>query len=99
MHMKTEAQIIAEYSIIQRNSLIVSFLTIFLLIPKLVLGFSNLDSFMGLSELGALYLMTTGLVTYSIFFYKYWKCPSCFLFPGGRWIIKKKCQKCHVKLK
>ena len=97
--MKTEAQIISEYSIIQRNALIVSLLLILSLIPKLVLGFSDLESFMGLSELGALYLSTPGVIIYCVFFYKYWKCPSCSQFPGGSWFIKSKCHKCHVNLK
>ena len=97
--MKSESQIKSEYLVVEKYALIVSFLFFVLAVPKLVLGFTDLDVFLGFTKMSALYLFTVGGVIYAVFFYKFWNCPSCSQYPGGRWIIKNSCKKCHVKLK
>jgi len=95
---KVEVDIKKEYAITLRNAKIVSLIFITLFTPKLVFLFTDLKVFLGLTEVTVLIPMAIGTIIYSIFFYKFWSCPSCIKFPGSGW-TRKQCKHCGVDLK
>jgi hypothetical protein len=92
------AEVIQKYKLVLFKAKIVSVIAIIFAIPKLVIGFTSHTSFLGISSNVALFLFALGFVPYIVFFYRYWKCPSCKKFPGSGW-SRKECQHCHAMLK
>jgi len=91
-------EVIEKYQSVLLKAKIVSVIAIIFALPKLVIGFSSYSTFLGISSHVALMLFVGGFVPYIVFFYSYWKCPSCNKFPGSGW-ARKECQHCNVKLK
>ncbi|MDN4504346.1 hypothetical protein QX776_18195 [Alteromonadaceae bacterium BrNp21-10] len=94
----TETEIKEAYAVVMTKAKIVSVIFGLLLLPKLVLGFTDLDVFLGLTYETALVLTVIATVLYLWFYLAYWKCPSCKEFPGGGW-SREQCNKCNVNLK
>ncbi|AQT58893.1 hypothetical protein [Cellvibrio sp. PSBB023] len=92
------AEVLEKYKSVLFKAKIVSVIAIIFAIPKLFIGFTSYTTFLGISSNVALLLFTLGFVPYIVFFYSYWKCPSCNKFPGSGW-ARKECQHCHVMLK
>jgi len=86
-----------KYRRLKSQAIIATIVFIALLAPRLVIGFTELDSFIGLSYEAALIPQAIGLVIYCYFFFKLYKCPECRKFPGSGWGLKK-CNSCGVEL-
>lgn len=86
------------YAIVERNAKIISAVAILLFMPRLILAFTDLDTFLGLTYQTALVPMAVATAVYTVFLGMYWKCPACKAFPGGGW-SREKCKKCGVELK
>lgn len=76
---------------------VVSAIFIILALPKLVIGFTDYTSVLGIEKLGALALFVIGTLIYCIFFFVYWKCPACRKYPGGGW-RPSSCKSCGAEL-
>ena len=94
---KSDCQIKFEYKIMMRWAALVTIVFLLLITPRLTIYFTSDTTFMGLDETQAMLLSIIGIVMYSIFFQKAWKCPACNEFPGGGW-IRDSCKKCGVSL-
>ena len=91
-------EVIEKYKSVLFKAKIVSAIAIVFAVPKLVIGFSSYSTFLGINSFAALILFSVGFIPYVVFFYNYWKCPSCNKFPGSVW-GRKECQHCNAKLK
>ncbi|WP_028109137.1 hypothetical protein [Ferrimonas futtsuensis] len=88
----------ADYVKILWKAKLASLVMILLSFPRLILGFTDLDAFLGMSYETALLPMILGFVAYIIFAKKVWRCPACNQFPGGGW-TRVECKECKVALK
>lgn len=94
----SDQQIKIKYAAILKQAKIMSVIFAALMVPRLILGFTDLETFLGLNYVTALIPTILGIIIYSVFTYKYWKCPSCSSFPGGGW-SRAACKKCGIELK
>ena len=94
----TEEEIKIKYAAVLSQAKVMTVIFAALMAPRLILGFTDLESFLGLNYVTALIPMAIGSTVYGIFAYKFWKCPSCGSFPGGGW-SRAVCKKCGVELK
>ena len=92
------AEVIEKYRSVLFKAKVVSAIALVFAVPKLVIGFSSYSTFLGINNFVALILFSVGFIPYMVFFYSYWKCPSCNKFPGGGW-VRKECQHCNAKLR
>ncbi|NQD35760.1 hypothetical protein HPT27_01925 [Permianibacter sp. IMCC34836] len=95
---KSAAQVKEEYASMMVRAKLVSAITLLLISPRLILGFTDLNSFLGLNYVTALIPMLLGTIVYVVFFKKYWRCPACLELPGGGW-TRKQCKHCGVALR
>lgn len=95
---KSATQVKKEYASIMVRARIVSAVMLLLISPRLILGFTDRASFLGLNYVTALIPMILGAIVYSVFYAKYWRCPACMEFPGGGW-VRKQCKQCGAALR
>ncbi len=95
---KSGQQVKDEYASILKKAKIISVVFALLILPRLVLGFSDLKTFLGLNYVSALIPLTIGVIIAGGFYFKYWRCPACNEFPGDSW-SRTTCKKCNVVLK
>ena len=95
---KTAEEIKIEFALIKQKALAVTVIFILLALPNFIINFTDTQEVFGINYDLSLIPMGIGIFIFSIFVYKYWKCPACNAFPGGASSIKQ-CTKCGAKLK
>lgn len=86
-------EVIGKYRKILFGGKIVSAIFIMLALPKIIIGFTDINSILGINSGVAFWLFIVGTVFYTICFLIYYKCPACKKYPGNGWSLKK-CQSC-----
>ena len=95
---KSDQQIKDEYASLLKKAKIVCCLLVLLILPRLVLNFSSLESFLGFNNTTALIPLGIGVIICVAFYYFYWRCPACKKLPGDSW-SRTTCKNCNVNLK
>jgi len=95
---KSDQQIKDEYASLLKKAKMVSVVLLVFILPRLVLGFSDLETFLGFNYASALIPLAIGILIAGGFYYKFWRCPACNQFPGDSW-SRTTCKKCNVALK
>ena len=95
---KSAEEIKIEFASIKQKALVVTVIFILLALPNFIISFAGIKEVFGINYDMSLIPMGIGIFIFSIFVYKYWKCPACNAFPGGASSIKA-CTKCGAKLK
>ena len=95
---KSDQEIKDKYASILKKAKIISGIFILLILPRLVLSFSDLETFLGFNYVTALIPLAIAVIIAGGFYYKYWRCPACNEFPGDSW-SRETCKKCNVVLK
>ena len=95
---KTNQEIKVEYASLLRASIVISCILILLILPRLIIGFTSLNTFLGLTYASALIPLAIGVIICVVFYFKYWRCPACNKLPGDSW-SRKTCKNCNVELK
>ena len=95
---KSDQQIKDEYAALLKKAKTVCVVFILLILPRLILNFSSLSTFLGLNNTTALIPLAIGVIICVGFYYFYWRCPACKKLPGDSW-SKTHCKNCNVPLK
>ena len=95
---KTDKQIKDEYASILKKAKVVSVFLVLLILPRLILGFSSQETFLGLNYASSLIPLAVGILITVGFYYKYWRCPACNKLPGDSW-SRTTCKQCNVTFK
>ena len=95
---KSDQEIKNQYASLLKRAKIISVIFILLILPRLILNFSDRETFLGFNNITALIPLAIGVIIAAVFYYKYWRCPACNEFPGDSW-SKTSCKKCNVALK
>lgn len=95
---KSGQEIKEEYASLLVKSKIVSIVFALLILPRIILGFTSQEIFLGLNQTTAIIPMVIGIIAAGSFYYLYWRCPACKELPGDSW-SQTTCNKCNVSLK
>lgn len=95
---KTDQQIKNEYASLLKKAKIVSIILVLLILPRLILGFTSQETFLGLNYVTSLIPLVFGIFITVGFYYFLWRCPACNGLPGDSW-SRTTCKKCNVVLK
>ena len=97
-HQKSDQQIKDEYAALLKKAKLICVIVVLLILPRLVLNFSSLETFMGFNINTALIPLGIGVIICVCFYYFFWRCPACNKLPGDSW-SKTRCKNCDVALK
>ncbi len=97
-NQKTEQEIKNEYAALLKKAKFICVIVVLLILPRLILNFSSLETFMGFNINTALIPLAVGVVICVSFYYFLWRCPACNKLPGDSW-SKTRCKNCDVELK
>ena len=86
-----------KYKKLKHQSFVYTVVFVVLLVPRLTISFTEMETFFGMTKSEALIPQAVGLAIYCFFFFKIYKCPSCKKSPGNGWFVKK-CASCGVEL-
>jgi hypothetical protein len=95
---KSPAQIGAEYEIVLKKQKLTTLVVLVLWAPKLIAGFFDTQTFLGISESIWLVVYGVGLLILLWFLFFVFKCPNCSRSPGGGW-SRQNCKFCGVFLR
>lgn len=97
-NQKSDQDIKNEYAALLKKAKLICVIVVLLILPRLVLNFSNLETFLGFNINTALIPLAVGVVICVSFYYFFWRCPACNKLPGDSW-SKTRCKNCDVELK
>lgn len=86
-----------KYKELKFRLIVTTIIFIILMLPKLVMWFSGMESIWVITYEAALIPQLIAIVFYCYFVGVKYKCPKCTKYPGSGWTLKN-CKSCGVSL-